>query len=77
MRASSKKNPQRYKRNGLPFKPLHLWTESHLKNISGRLRRDIFPWIGARPVGEISAPELLSALRRIEARGHLENAHRT
>lgn len=54
----------------------HQWTESHLKSISGRLRRDIFPWIGARPVGEISAPELLSALRRIEARGHLENAHR-
>ena len=31
----------------------HQWTESHRKSISGRLRRDIFPWIGARPVGEI------------------------
>ncbi len=54
----------------------HQWTDSHLKSISGRLRRDVFPWIGGRPVGEITAPELLSVLRRIEARGHLENAHR-
>lgn len=54
----------------------HMWTDSHLKNISGRLRRDIYPWIGNRPVGEITAPELLSVLRKIEARGHIESAHR-
>ena len=54
----------------------HMWTESHLKNISGRLRRDIYPWIGNRPIGEISAPELLSVLRKIENRGHIESAHR-
>ena len=54
----------------------HEWTESHHKGISGRLRRELFPWIGDRPVGEITAPELLLSLRRIEARGHLENAHR-
>jgi len=54
----------------------HDWTESHYKGISGRLRRDLFPWLGARPVNEITAPELLACLRRIEARGHLENAHR-
>lgn len=35
-----------------------------------------FPWIGARPVSEIDAPEMLSVLRRIEARGKLETAHR-
>lgn len=54
----------------------HEWTESHYKGISGRLRRDLFPWLSARPVNEITAPELLACLRRIEARGHLENAHR-
>ena len=54
----------------------HMWTESHLKNVSGRLQRDIYPWIGNRPVGEITAPELLSVLRRIEERGHIESAHR-
>jgi len=54
----------------------HMWTESHLKNVSGRLQRDIYPWIGNRPIGEITAPELLFVLRKIEARGHIESAHR-
>jgi integrase len=54
----------------------HLWSENHLKSVSGRLQRDIYPWIGNRPVGEITAPELLAVLRRIEARGHIESAHR-
>lgn len=54
----------------------HMWTESHYKNIAGRLQRDLFPWIGNRPIGEITAPELLMVLRKIEARGYLESAHR-
>lgn len=53
------------------------WSESHSKKLLGRLEKYIFPWIGARPVEEITAPEILSAvLRRIEERGHLETAHR-
>ena len=35
------------------------------------------PWIGEKPVAELTAPELLAALRRIEARGTLDTAHRT
>ena len=35
-----------------------------------------FPWIGNRPVGEITAPELLAVLRRLESRGKLETAQR-
>jgi len=38
--------------------------------------RDLFPWIGARPISEITAPDLLLVMRRIEARGALETAHR-
>ena len=41
-----------------------------------RLERDVFPYIGERPIKEIKAPELLTVLRRIEARGTLELAHR-
>lgn len=52
------------------------WSEGHGDKIKRRLERDIFPWIGARPASEITAPELLAALRRIEARGALETAHR-
>ena len=36
----------------------------------------MFPWLGARPISEIQAPELLAVLRRIEARGSVESAHR-
>lgn len=41
------------------------------------LRDNVFPWLGSRPIGDIEAPELLAVLRRIEARGAHETAHRT
>ena len=52
------------------------WSEKHSKKIIRRLERDIFPWLAERPVGEITAPELLRTLRRIESRGAVETAHR-
>ena len=52
------------------------WKENHSNKIIRRLEMDIFPWIGARPAGEILAPELLATIRRIESRGALETAHR-
>jgi integrase len=42
-----------------------------------RLEDFIFPYLGKRPIAQIKAPELLSALRRVEARGTIETAHRT
>lgn len=53
------------------------WVASHADRIIRRLERDIFPWIGTRPIREVSAPELLAVLRRTEERGALETAHRT
>lgn len=52
------------------------WTAEHGERILRRFERDIFPWIGARPVREVSAPELLACLRRIESRGALDTARR-
>tara|TARA_B100000315_G_C14078638_1_gene363847 strand:- start:23 stop:514 length:492 start_codon:yes stop_codon:yes gene_type:complete len=51
------------------------WTPDHGHRIIRRLERDIFPWIGDKPVGEITAPELLSVIQRIEKRGALETTH--
>ena len=48
------------------------WAESHSKKIIRRLELYIFPWLGSRPISEITPPELLSVLRRIESRGILE-----
>lgn len=52
------------------------WDRKHGATILGRMERDLFPWIGNRPIKDIKAPELLAVLRRIEARGALELAHR-
>jgi len=52
------------------------WSPSHGERILRRLEKDIFPWIGKRPISEITAPELLSVLRRMESRGAIETAHR-
>lgn len=52
------------------------WVEHHGDRIIRRLERDIFPWIGGRPIADVNAPELLAAVRRIESRGALETAHR-
>lgn len=52
------------------------WAVSHADKVIRRLERDIFPWLGQRPVAEITAPELLKHLERIEQRGAIETAHR-
>jgi len=53
------------------------WAESHAKKIIRRFELYIFPWLGGRPVSDITPPELLAVLRRLESRGILETAHRT
>jgi integrase len=52
------------------------WAPGHSEKIIRRLERDVFPWIGGRPLRDIAAPELLAVLRRIEERGALDTAHR-
>jgi integrase len=52
------------------------WAATYATPIMSRMTRDLFPWIGTRPIAEITAPELLAVLRRVESRGALESAHR-
>lgn len=52
------------------------WAPTHSDKIIRRFEKDIFPWLGGRPIAEITAPELLTVVRRIEDRGALETAHR-
>ena len=52
------------------------WVAKHSDRIIRLFERDIFPWIGGRPITELTAPELLTVVRRIESRGALETAHR-
>ncbi|MBK1633921.1 integrase [Thiohalocapsa halophila] len=52
------------------------WVPSHASRIIRRLERDIFPWIGKTAVADLTPPQVLKAVRRIEDRGALETAHR-
>lgn len=49
---------------------------SYSERTWSRLQRFIIPYLGARPLAEIEPPDVLAALRRIEARGTGETAHR-
>ncbi len=50
--------------------------DSHKEKVIARLERDVFPYLGRRPVAEIKAPDVLAVARRVEARGSLDTAHR-
>ncbi|WP_136417737.1 integrase arm-type DNA-binding domain-containing protein [Herbaspirillum sp. ST 5-3] len=52
------------------------WAASHHDKILGRFENDVFPYLGDKPIATITAPELLTVIRRIEGRGVLETAHR-
>ena len=52
------------------------WVSGHGDKIIRRFERDIFPWLGDKPILDITPKELLATLRRIENRGAIETAHR-
>lgn len=52
------------------------WSESHAARSLRQLERDLFPWIGARPMADIHPMELLAALQKVEDRGAVETADR-
>lgn len=52
------------------------WSKSHSDRSKRLLKKDLYPWLGSRPIAEIDAPELLRAIRRIESRGAVDTAHR-
>ena len=52
------------------------WSERHRANAISRLEHNVFPDLGNRPIDKIEPPELLAVLRKIEARGAHEMAHR-
>jgi integrase-like protein/Arm domain-containing DNA-binding protein len=52
------------------------WADGHADKSIRRLERDVFPWVGNRPIRDVTALELLAVLRRIEAQGAIETAHR-
>ena len=52
------------------------WVLKHAAKIRERLKRDVYPWLGSRPISDVIAPDVLAVLQRIEERGAIETAYR-
>lgn len=60
------------------------WISSHMANkatshrdkVVRRFELYLFPWLGNKPISDITAPQVLDVLKRIEKLGILETAHR-
>lgn len=52
------------------------WVDDHSKRILNRLKADVFPYLGHRPMVEITTKEIVLVLQRVENRGAIETAHR-
>jgi integrase len=52
------------------------WAPVYYGDTLKRFEAFVFPAIGRRPIAEVVAPELLALLRKIEARGTVETAHK-
>jgi integrase len=51
-------------------------TPRHASYTINRLEKDVFPVLGEKPISEITAPQILQVLRKVEARNAVEIAHR-
>jgi integrase len=52
------------------------WRKSHITRVQSQLDRDILPTLGNRPIGNISAAEVLAIAKRVEGRDALDQAKR-
>ena len=52
------------------------WSITHAETTMERMKKNVLPWIGKRPLTSIEAPEVLTTLRRIESRGAIDTTHR-
>lgn len=52
------------------------WSPGHAAKVMALLENDLLPYLGVRPLAEVTAPELLKQARRVEARGAVETAYR-
>ena len=52
------------------------WSATHASKIGRRLERDLYPHLGKSEIADVRPAVLLAVLRRVEARGAIETAHR-
>ncbi|HRP21586.1 MAG TPA: integrase arm-type DNA-binding domain-containing protein [Alicycliphilus sp.] len=52
------------------------WSPTHYNREARSLEKDLYPYLGQRPIGEVEPPDLLKACERVQARDAVESAHR-
>ena len=52
-------------------------SESHHERTLRRLESYLFPWLGSKPIADITAAQILEVVKRIASLNKLETAHRT
>jgi PHD/YefM family antitoxin component YafN of YafNO toxin-antitoxin module len=55
---------------------LSLKAESTKNRVTRRMERFVFPYVGKRPVAELTSPDILEVVRRVEKNGSIDTAHR-
>lgn len=77
--ATEERNANSFERIALEWfaKNLPRWESRYSDRVLSILKRDVLPWIGSKPISEITPPILLKVIRRIEERGAVQSAHRS
>lgn len=52
------------------------WSPGYAEKVLRAIQRDLLPYLGTLPLDDITPPQLLAVLRRVENRGATESAHR-
>jgi integrase len=52
------------------------WSTGHAARLLRDLEKDVFPWLGLKPIRTLTALDLKAILQRIQERGALDSAHR-
>tara|TARA_R110000782_G_scaffold48146_1_gene105499 strand:+ start:575 stop:1792 length:1218 start_codon:yes stop_codon:yes gene_type:complete len=59
------------------IKKANICSEGYIVKMRQRLEKNIYPWLGSRPIHEIKPAELLNVLNRMDKQGKVDTAHRT
>lgn len=52
------------------------WAEKYATKLHAMMEKNVIPWLGKRPIINIEPPDVLKIIRRIEANGYNDTAHR-
>jgi integrase len=56
------------------FKPQ--WSTDHADRILQRLEENTFPWLGAKPIADVTSKDIIACLKRLADRGIVDTTHR-